>query len=222
MTMKNAICMSFFGLLFETSATNSWADPRCDCAYNKIQGTCTAAIERKQDWVEISTPTVSQCTSVVWEINGFPQVSTVTDGHLSEPLINVSSVAKIDVRSCKICKDANYPNATSNGSNGNPSQQPVSTSTKSVFDGTWTGSQKTFIGASHAMTVVLNVSGSSATGTWLNDDSPMYHFHGTATATSVDIRWDDVAASGASFQLIDADTLKWSWGLGGGTLKRAQ
>lgn len=131
--------------------------PRCDCAYNKIQGSCTAIIERKKDWVSLSTPAVTQCASVVWDINGFAQVSVVTDGHLQEPLVNVPNNAKIEVRSCKVCQDSSI-SSTDNVTGGNNISTP-SRATLSTASGTWSGYTTSIFGKQDATLAITVIDG---------------------------------------------------------------
>ena len=149
-------------LVFVFCNSPATADPRCDCAYDRIEGLCTAALERKKDWIVINSDT-RRCSSVTWQINGFPQLSVVTDGTLTEPLISVPDNAKIEVRSCKICRDANFLQPPSSPAS-RPQATTVTSPPSSPFQGKWSGSLRWGF-LSSRITLDLAVESGRITGT---------------------------------------------------------
>ena len=158
----------FVALLCVLNALPVKADPRCDCAYDKIEGACTAALYRKKDWITVNSDT-RRCSSVVWEINGFPQLSVVTDGTLSEPLLSVPESAKLEVRSCKVCRDSNYPSSsTPTSGRSNPGQQTSpANSPFSTVSGTWSGYTTSLFGKQDA-TLDISVNNGVVSGNFIH------------------------------------------------------
>lgn len=96
----------WLGLALVLISTSSFAasQTRCQCEYNNWVGDCQTQIKRSGDAVRITSNT-QQCSRVDWNINGQPHVTIVTDGSETVDLFNISSDARIEIQSCKICRD---------------------------------------------------------------------------------------------------------------------
>jgi hypothetical protein len=53
---------------------------------------------------------VQQCSRVDWYTDEAPRLTIVTDGVESVELLSISPNARITVQSCKVCRDAMFPN----------------------------------------------------------------------------------------------------------------
>jgi len=199
-------------LLCSVVISPSFADPRCDCAYNKVQGGCTAVIERKRDWVEISTPGLAQCSSVIWDISGYAQVSVVTDGHISEPLISVPNDAKIEIRSCKICQDANYPNQqqSKRPPDDSSSTQATSMNAPPSATGSWTGYTTSFFGRQDA-SLQIAVHGTSISGTYLHPKMGSIPLTGSIVGTTMTLNCATADGPMTWTLQVNGDNLTGAW-----------
>jgi len=192
---------------------------RCQCNYDKWVGTCVATIQKENNWARITSDT-QQCSRVDWFIDGNPQMTVVTNGLETEPLLNVKPDSKLVVQSCNVCQDAMMPGtkppAPDNGS------QRQSTRTKTPeFAGTWTGTERNIFGFGHSITARLAVQGSSLTGTWQGDKGTN-DLSGSVNGANATVSLTGAGAKAIQLQLIDSNTLKYSFGFGSGTLKRSQ
>jgi len=100
------------------------ADSRCDCS-SKI-GKCDARVKLEGNRLLVSS-SVPQCSMVVFFADGQPKVSSVTDGISSEEWLGPTASPKLEVDSCTVCADRNYPAA----------QTPAAPEGPSPFVGTW-------------------------------------------------------------------------------------
>jgi hypothetical protein len=191
---------------------------RCQCNYDKWVGTCVATVSRESAWVRLTSNT-QQCSRVDWLIDGNPQMTIVTNGVETEPLLNVGAGAKLVVQACNVCQDA----MISDGRPSNPDGTTLPTLARSPFEGTWTGSDRNMFGFSHGINVHLSVQGTTISGTWETQGSGggVDPVSGSISGTSASVNLGGHGAQGIRLELLDATTLKYTWGFGSGTLKKA-
>lgn len=201
------------GPLLVTAAS---ANSRCDCAYDKVVGECTAVIERRQNWVQISTPAVQQCSSVIWDINGYPQMSVVTDGTLTEPLIRVPADAKIAIRSCKVCRDANFPNSAIAPSAGDSATPTIIA--RPTASGTWYGYTTSIFGKQDA-TLTISVSDGRVSGT-IQGPKESFQISGTQSGSTLNLTCNTHDGLQTITLHAEASTMQGSWraGIFGGSM----
>lgn len=129
------------------------ADWRCNCS-TKL-GSCEARVKLEGNRLLISS-SAPQCSMVVLLIDGQPRVSNVTDGISSEEWLGPSAAPRLEVDSCTVCADRNYPAAgAASPEAGTPAAQ------RSAFIGTWAIANRCSWGSSRHSVRIDDV---SATG----------------------------------------------------------
>jgi hypothetical protein len=100
------------------------ADSRCNCS-TKL-GKCDARVKLEGNRLLVSS-SAPQCSMVILLIDGQPRVSNVTDGISSEEWLGPTANPRLEVDSCTVCADRNYPVAAT----------PPPAARGSAFVGTW-------------------------------------------------------------------------------------
>jgi len=95
-------------------ATHAAATP-CDCS--RTEGSCQATSSYQNGSLLIRSNT-TQCSFVVYTINGNPTISTVIDGEADSGWIG-AGIPNVTIRSCDVCKD----NRGLTSQSGSPSAQ---------------------------------------------------------------------------------------------------
>ena len=95
--------------LFMAVCGSALADSRCNCS-TKL-GKCDARVKLEGNRLLVSS-SAPQCSMVILLIDGQPRVSNVTDGISSEEWLGPTASPKLEVDSCTICADRNYPQAS--------------------------------------------------------------------------------------------------------------
>ena len=93
-------------LLLSVTAQIAFAAPtRCECEYDDWVGDCRATVTIEGSSVSVRS-SVKQCSRVDWYLNGNAQLTIVTGGLETEEILGDPGTNRINVSSCKICKDA--------------------------------------------------------------------------------------------------------------------
>jgi len=169
---------------------------RCQCEYDKWVGTCGATIMNENGFAKITSHT-NQCSRVDWYIDGNPQMTIVTNGLSTEPLLNVKPGSKLVIQACNVCTDAMIPGGTGAASSGAMSgSKPSKIVTNSDLSGVWRG---TLEGSNAGpMIVRLSVNADAISGSMEMGGSNFNIVSGTVSADTIswrqsfvmgDVRW---------------------------------
>jgi hypothetical protein len=204
-------------LMTALSSTSAFAAPlsRCQCNYDRWVHSCVATVSNQKGWAKITSDT-QQCSRVDWYIDGNPQMTIVTNGVETEALLNVKSDSKLVVQACNVCQDEMFPDgsaAPAAGVQGNP----TTSSSSSLFAGTWIAHERNVFGFSSTTTMQLTVLGTTISGTW--DGQAVT---GTISGSSATIDLSGSGVKGMTLRLDDPTTMSYSTAFFSGTLKKAR
>lgn len=188
---------------------------RCQCNYDKWVHSCVATISNQKGWAKITSDT-QQCSRVDWYIDGNPQMTVVTNGVETEPLLNVKNDSKLVIQACNVCQDEMFPNGSDTSAINN---QAVSTtgSISSPFSGTWIAQERNIFGFSKTTTMQLTVVGITISGNWDGQS-----VSGTVTGSSATIDVSGPGVKGMALRLDSPTTMSYSTAFFSGTLKKSQ
>lgn len=186
---------------------------RCQCNYDKWVHSCVATVSNQNGWAKITSDT-QQCSRVDWYIDGNPQMTVVTNGVETEPLLNVKKDSKLVVQACNVCQDEMFPaDSVAPVANG---PAPTTSSPPSPFTGTWIAHERNIFGFSKTTTMQLTVVGSAISGSWGGQS-----VSGTVTGSSATIDVSGPGVKGMTLRLNDPSTMSYSTSFFSGTLKKA-
>ncbi|MBN1239039.1 MAG: energy transducer TonB [Gammaproteobacteria bacterium] len=80
----------------------AFAQFRCDCT--SVVDTCTASVDVRGSWVEVTTDT-QQCARVDYFVDGQPFVSLAVEGEDRQPWVPGAAAPRVLIQSCAVCRD---------------------------------------------------------------------------------------------------------------------
>lgn len=189
----------------------AWADvsTRCRCSAPDWVGDCEARLEQTNKWIKIISNT-QQCSRVDWAADSNPLVTIVTDGAETQEWLGQNQAPKLQVMSCKVCKDStrNSPTAAANkkqNPDGAPSTDAAPPNSAS-FDGHWRG-HTTSSSGNQDSEFEIKVVGNSISGYFVNlkGNEKQYISEGTITGnvlslTTPPTHWTLVLQSDGTIQ----------------------
>lgn len=202
-------------ILLVMGVTNVNAVAPCDCTVAGWLGECLATLEVKGSWVKVHS-NARQCSRVDWFVDNeqISQMTIVLDGVEVED-VSPRTPKKVVVQSCKVCKDNRLGAQTE--STGTKNDESA---TALTIAGTWTGSERNIFGFSRTITVNLYVARGVVSGTWQSNQG-VSEISGSANGNQATVSLSGGGAKNFSMTLIAPDTLEYSFGFGGGKLKRS-
>ena len=100
MPLRHTLPMSI--LMLAGFSAPALAQFRCDCT--SVVDTCTANVDVRGSWVEVTTDT-QQCARVDYFVEGQPFVSLVVDGEDRQPWTPGAASPRVLIESCAVCRD---------------------------------------------------------------------------------------------------------------------